>query len=144
MNQKMEAQYAEAKGELLSEVNGKTTTLTIKEFAPAGVKIQSNQEIEVKGRYSATRAATTDALLKADGTGEWETRAIDLTGEGEMIMVTAKGTMRQESPGIVRWEGDVSYKTPSQKLAWLNSTRARTEGTTKMVTGEMTGKTYAK
>src|SRR6266705_1413350 len=46
----METQYAEAKGELLFELKEKTTTVTIKDFTPAGVRSEYNLQGQVKGK----------------------------------------------------------------------------------------------
>ena len=66
----MEAQYAEAKEELLGEVKEKTTTITVKDFTPAGVRAEYNQQGEVKGRYNAIHIETVTVLFKPDGTAE--------------------------------------------------------------------------
>ena len=50
----MEAQYAEAKEELLLESKAKNTTRTIKDFSPAGIRLEDNFEGESKGVYTAT------------------------------------------------------------------------------------------
>jgi len=141
---KMEAQYAEAKGELILDLKEKSTPLTIKEFSTAGVRGQFNSQGEVKGRYNAARNSTTDFLWKPDGTGDWESKALEVTQEGDVIMITAKGTFRLESPTMIKWEGEGSYKTGSPRLAWLNNTKSRGEGTADRTKGESTGKIYAK
>ncbi len=50
----MEAQYVEAKGELLTEVRLKTTTVTVRDFTPSGARIDYNIQGEV--RVSTTQS----------------------------------------------------------------------------------------
>ena len=35
---------------------------------------------------------TTDVKMKMDGTNEWESRSIEMTKEGDVIMISGKGT----------------------------------------------------
>jgi len=52
---------ADAKEELLLELNSKNTTRSIKDFSPEVIRLESNLEGEVKGVYYATFYATDDA-----------------------------------------------------------------------------------
>src|SRR2546425_13085114 len=102
----MEAQYAEAKEELLGEVNEKTTTITVKDFTPAGVRAEYNQQGEVKGRYNAMHIETVTVLFKPDGTAEYEGRGIDSTSD--TILTTAKGKGKGETPTTMSFEAETT------------------------------------
>ncbi len=140
----METQYAEAKEELLGELKEKTTTITIKDFTPAGVRAEYNQQGEVRGKFNSRHIETVSALFKPDGTVEYEGRGVDITSDGETFLVTAKGKGRQESPTTIRFEGETNYQTASKKLAWLNTTKGRHEGTYNNATGEASIRLYGK
>src|SRR6059036_3930056 len=88
---KMEAQYAEAKEDLIVELKEKTTTITVKDFSPAGIRVDYNSEGEVTGMYNARHIETVSGLVKPDGSSEYEARAIDTTSDGDTILITAKG-----------------------------------------------------
>jgi hypothetical protein len=75
--------------------------------------------------------------MKMDGTNEWESRAVEMTREGDTVMVQGKGT------GVGNtFKGEVTYMTNSPRLNWLNNTKAMVEGTTDMKTNEATMKIY--
>ena len=140
----MEAQYVEAKGELLYELKGKTTTVTVRDFTPSGARIDYNIQGEVKGKYNANHMATVNILAKPDGTFESESKGIQPTRDGDMIFITTRGRGRSSGPNTVTGEGEVNFQTPSQKLAWLNSTKGQFETTADLATGETKGRVYAK
>ncbi len=93
----MESQGAEGKEELLLELKGKNTTRTIKDFSPAGIRLENNLEGYAKGIYNATYYATIDALVKPDGTIDYETRQIHTTDDGDTVLVDYKGKSIRES-----------------------------------------------
>ena len=123
---------------MLAEIKEKTNAVVIKEFSPDGVAtIQYNSSGEVKGKYHANHVETTDVKMKMDGKNEWETRALEMTKEGDVIMLTGKGTGQQNN-----FMGEFTYMTNSAKLSWLNNTKATVEGTTDMKNNEATIKIY--
>jgi len=124
--------------EQILEIKDKNAVTIIKEFSSDGSKIQFNSTGEVKGKYSGMHTETTDILQKMDGTSEWESRAIDTTREGDVIMISGKGTGKME-----KFEGEYTFMTGSKKLAWLNSTKAWVEGMADMKNGGATIKVYA-
>ena len=132
------------KGEVIVELNEKGTTTTIKDITPAGVRLEINLEGEVKGKFNAAHMETLSVLLKPDGTREWEAKAIEMTKDGDVVILLMKGTATQESPPVVRFEGEVSFQTSSNRFAWLNTTKGWIEGTNNVSTGEATGKVYEK
>ncbi len=138
----METQYAEAKGELLFELNEKTTCINLKEFTSAGIKADYNLQGEVKGKYNAAHAETENVLIRQDGTSESEGRAIQMTNDGDLILLTLKVKGRNLSPPMIKLEAEVKFQTASQKLAWLNTAKGRAEGTGNLLTGEVNAKFY--
>ena len=143
-HRKMEAQYAEAKEELIGELKEKTTTITIKDFTPAGVRAEYNQLGEITGKINARHIETVTALFKPDGTVEYEGRGVSTTSDGETFLETSKGKGRTETPSKISFEGETSYQTASKKLAWLNGVKGRHEGTYNSDTGEASIKLYGK
>jgi hypothetical protein len=128
--------------EFLGELSEKTTSVTIKEFTPDGVLISYNLQGTVKGQYDAAHMETVDALFKPDGTYEFESRGIDQTEDGDMLIIKGKGTGRQISPTSVHAEGEAVFQTLSEKLKRLNSAQGRFEGTYNVTTGEFIAKVF--
>src|SRR5690348_15700077 len=140
----MEAQYAEAKEVLLLESKAKNTTRTIKDFTPAGIRLEDNFEGEVKGVYNATFYGTLNALVKPDGTIDYEARQIDTTSDGDTVLLFFKGKSIIDSPTHNHFVGENTFQTSSKKLAWLNGIKGRDEGEYNPVTGEQTLRVYGK
>jgi hypothetical protein len=69
--------------------------------------------------------------MKMDGTNEWEIRAMEITKEGDVVMVSGKGTGQQNN-----FIGELTYMTNSPRLSWLNNIKARVEGSTDMKNNE--------
>jgi len=131
------------KKEMLAEIKEKTDAVIIKEFNQDGAMIQYNSSGEVKGKYHANHVETVDVKLKMDGTNEWEVRAIEMTKEGDVMMITGKGTGKQERAMGGSFKGEVTYMTNSPRLNWLNNTKGWVEGMTDQKTNEATMKIYA-
>jgi hypothetical protein len=121
------------KKDMIAEIKERTNAVVIKEFNPDGALIQYNSSGEVKGKYRANHLETADVKMKMDGTNEWELRAVEMTQEGDVIMVSGKGAGRQNN-----FSGEVMYMTNSPRLSWLNNTKARLEGWTDMKSNEAT------
>ena len=139
----METQVLIEKDELLGEGKWKTTTVTVKEFTPVGVRIEYNMEGDITGRINGHSIGTVNGLIRPDGSSEYEGRAITTTLDGDVVLVTAKGKGRAGGP-IVRSESEDSFITSSSKLAWLNNTKGHSEVTYNRLTGEGHSKCYAK
>jgi hypothetical protein len=130
------------KRDLLGEIKEKTNAVIIKEFAADGAMIQYNSIGEVKGRYHANHIETADVKLKMDGTNEWEVRAMEMTKEGDVIMISGKGSGKQETAMTGSFKGEVTYMTNSPRLTWLNNTKGWVEGMTDQKNNEATMKIY--
>ena len=122
---------------MIAEIKERTNAVIIKEFNPDGAIIEYNSSGEVKGKYHANHLETADVKMKMDGTNEWEMRAIEMTKEGDVVMITGKGTGQQNN-----FTGELTYMTNSPRLSWLNNTKARVEGITDMKNNEATLKVW--
>ena len=131
------------KKEMLAEVKVKVDAIIIKDFNKEGAMMQYNSSGEVKGRYHGNHIETVDALFKMDGTSEWESRGMDMTKDGDLIMMTAKGTGRSESATTSSFKGEVTYMTNAPRLSWLNNMKGWVEGMMDLKNGQAEMKVYA-
>ena len=123
---------------MIAEIKERANAVIIKEFNPDGALIEYNSSGEVKGKYHASHLETVDVKMKMDGTNEWEMRAMEMTKEGDVVMITGKGTGQQNN-----FTGELAYMTNSSRLSWLNNTKARVEGVTDMKNNEATLRVWA-
>ena len=144
MASQMESQHADAQEELLLELTSKNTTRSIKDFAPEGIRLESNLEGECKGVYNATFYATITMLVKPDRTIDYEVRQIHTTSDGDTVLVYYKGQSIIESPTHNKFVGETTFQTSSKKLAWLNGMKARHEGEYNPAAGENDFRVYGK
>jgi hypothetical protein len=128
--------------EVLGELKNKFTCMTLKEFSEDGVIMQNNAVGEVNGRYNADHIETDDIKMKLDGTMEWESRGLDTTKEGDIILSQAKGIGKTEQVTQTTFKGEVSFITNSPKLSWLNKTKGYIEGVLDQKSGEATAQLY--
>jgi len=129
--------------EFLGELAEKTTSVTIKEFTDDGIRISYNLQGKLRGQYDADHMETVDAMFKQDGSYVFESRGLDATSDGDLVIIRAKGTGKQVSPTAVQAEGEATFMTQSKKLEWLNSVKGRFEGTYNTVTGEFNAKVFS-
>lgn len=124
--------------EEIVEINEKMVVTIIKEFTKDGAKMQVNSVGETKGKFNAAHTETIDVFQKMDGTNTWEGRVMDVTMDGDVIMMSGKGTGKGNS-----FQGECTLMTMSKKLAWLNSTKGWVEGTADQRNGKATLKVYS-
>src|SRR5881628_2924157 len=117
----MQAQTQMSKGELLFELQGKTVSRTIKEITPHGVKLEMNNEGQATGKFNANELNTINVFMKPDGTNEWEGKGLVNTRDGDMVVVSSRGTGHMSNPTTGSWQGETVFMTQSPKLAWLNN-----------------------
>lgn len=129
--------------EFLGELAEKTTSVTLREFTPEGVRISYNLQGKVRGQYDADHTETVEAMFKPDGSYTFEALGLDQTNDGEMILIRGKGTGKQVSPTSVQAEGEATFMTQSKKLDWLNAAKGRFEGTYNTASGEFIAKVFA-
>lgn len=118
---------------------------TIKEITPHGIRLEINDTGQVSGtKYNANHMETVTVFQRIDGSSDWESKGIQTTREGDMIVVSGRGKGKSTSPTTSTWDGDVVFMTQSPRLSWLNTTKGWVEGSGNLATGEFTGKVYAK
>jgi len=140
----MQAQTQMSKGELLFEVQGRTVSRTIKEITPHGVRMQMNDEGQITGRINAGQINTVNLFLKPDGTNEWESKGLVNTKEGDMVVISGRGTGQMANPTTGTWQGESFFMTQSPRLSWLNNSKGWIEGSADMASGTYRAKVYSK
>ena len=129
--------------ELLYEGKENTSSVNIKEFSPEGARLDITVVGKVSGKVTGFIMTTHNALMKPDGTGNADVRSI-IFSNGEPIFVWGKATSKMVDPTpIEKIEENLTFQTPSQKLAYLNTTKGRSEGLYNFGTGEYSFKVYA-
>ncbi len=124
-------------GELLGEIRAKVVSQTIKEITPLGIKIEFNGRGEFAGgKLNSVHTETVNLFQRTDGTFEWETKALERTREGDIAVVSARGTGRSTGPTTVSGEGEGIYLTQSPSLSWLNGLRTKAELNANLDSGE--------
>jgi hypothetical protein len=129
--------------ELLFEGKENTSSVNIKEFTPAGVRLDITVAGKITGKITGQIMSTHNILMKPGGVSELELKSIIfINGEPVFVMGKATGKIIDPTP-IGKIEGNLTFQTPSQKLAYLNSTKGWSEATYNMATGEYAFRVYA-
>ncbi|MCJ7634729.1 hypothetical protein MUP77_20350 [Candidatus Bathyarchaeota archaeon] len=129
--------------ELLFEGKENTSSVNIREFSPQGARLDVTLAGKASGKVTGLIMTTHNALMKPDGTGEADLRSI-IFSNGEPIFLWGKATGKVVDPTpIQKIEENLTFQTPSQKLAYLNTTKGRSEGLYNFGTGEYSFKVYA-
>ena len=116
------------KGIFLVEVKQKMTAIIIKEFSQDWIRIQSNAMGKVTGKYSGRHLETIDILQKQDGSNQWESRIIETTVDGDVILIVAKGTGKPNGMSTLSFQREGTIMRV-KKLSSLNSVKCWIEGT---------------
>ena len=129
--------------ELLFEGKENTTSVNIKEFSPEGAKLDIMVVGKVSGKVIGQIMTTHNALMKPDNTGTADVRSI-IFSNGEPIFVWGKATSKMVDPTpIEKIEENLTFQTPSKRLAYLNTTKGLSEALYNLGTGEYSFKVYA-
>lgn len=122
--------------ELLFEGKENTTSVYIREFTTAGVRLDITVAGKIEGKVTGQIMSTHNILMKPGGVSELELKSVIFSnGEPIFVMGKAQGKLIDPTP-IGKIEGNLSFQTPSQKLAFLNTTKGWSEATYNMATGE--------
>ena len=116
---------------------------TIRDILPDGIKLEINWQGQTTGKYTAGHTETATITQKMDATADWETKAMEMTPEGDVITITGKGHGSDKYPSST-WEGELKYMTMSPRLSWLNNKKIWIEGLNNIATGEVQSKAYEK
>lgn len=127
----------------LAVLQERIVTWTIREITPFGIKYEFNTEGKTVGElYSAQHIETANVYIKYDGGGELEARAIEITKEGEELVLSYKGTGKRTGATTIEYEAQAFIVTSSSRLAQLNNLRIRTKGFLDIATRDITIKYY--
>ena len=125
------------KGELVGEIRAKIVSTTIKELTPLGVKLEYNGEGGLTGsKINSRHLETANVFQKMDGTFEWDTKAIETTMEGDVVVASVRGTGKNTGPTTVWGEGEGLFMTQSPRLSSLNGLRTKVEVSGDLATGD--------
>jgi hypothetical protein len=129
--------------ELLFEGKENTTSVNIKEFSPKGAVLDISLSGKVSGKVEGLILSTHSILMKPDRTSEVEIRSI-IFSNGEPVFAWGKDTGKIVDPTPTgKIEGNLTFQTPSQRLAYLNTTKGWSEALYNIATGEYSFKVYA-
>jgi hypothetical protein len=129
--------------ELLFEGKENTSSVDIKEFSPKGASLDITLSGKISGKIEGLILSTHSILMKPDRTSDVEIRAI-IFSKGEPIFLWGKDTGKIVDPTpIGKIAGNLTFQTPSQRLAYLNTTKGWSEAMYNIATGEYTFKVYA-
>jgi hypothetical protein len=118
-------------GDLLMEVNGKMTSVTVGKPVPEGSRVNAEVASEISGKVEGASLETHYVIIRPDGrSGYGEGRALLNTANGDAIQVHYPlGMGRTTSPGTFTVKGCVTFSTVSSDLEWLNEVLGVWEGT---------------
>jgi len=124
--------------ELLGELRAKITDTVI---IPVPEGVRANVEVAgtVSGpKMSGTAKGIDYSLIRADRTGLLHIHAVITTEGGDLICIEASGfSTPTDQEGRSDIKEAVTFKTASEKYAWLNTTLAVAEGHVDITTGEL-------
>lgn len=130
------------KGDLIVEQRGNRVSLTIRDITPDGIKVELDFEGQSKGKFEGRYFGTSNIVQKIDKTLELETKIVETTRDGDMIVYFGKGHGTMVRPDWNSWQAEVEFMTTSPKLSWLNGKKAIIEGSANIAKGEMQTKIY--
>ncbi len=117
-------------GELLMEIDGEMTSVTVAPPVPEGSQVEVEVAAETSGRVNGASLETHYVIIRPDGkTGHGEGHGLINTADGEAIQVYYPwGMGRATSPGTFTVKGCITFSTVSADLEWLNDTLGVWEG----------------
>ena len=128
----------------MAKVQEKVLSRTIKEITPFGIKLELNLEGQVVGEmFTGQHMETVSLFQKTDGTFESEARAIESSKDGDVFVLSYRGTGVQTGLTTMRGQSEGVLMTQSKKYAQLNNTRFRTEVDADVATGDVQVRYYS-
>ena len=128
--------------QLLFEGKENTNSVRVKEFSPEGAKLEINLKGKITGKIEGFIISTHEILMKPDRTSEVSIRSI-IFSNGEPVFAWGQDTGKIVDPTPTgKIEGNLTFQTPSQSLAYLNQIKGWTEALYNIATGEYTFKVY--
>ena len=139
----MQTEKAMNKNEAMAEIKEKILSTTIKEITPFGIKLELNLEGQLTGElYTAHHMETVSLVQNVDGSFESEARAIENTRDGDMLVISYRGSGKQTGPTTMWGESEGIIMTQSKRLSQLNNARVKTEVTADVASGEVVVKYF--
>jgi hypothetical protein len=124
--------------EPMAQIKEKMVGRTIKEISPFGIRLELNLEGQISGElYTAQHMETVSLFQKTDGTFESEARAIETTREGDLLVISYRGTGKQTGLTTLWGQSEGIIMTQSKKFAQLNNSRIKAEVTADIATGDV-------
>jgi hypothetical protein len=144
--------YARASDGTDGEISfGETTALRRKRkhklrqsqrIQPRRSETRNQPKGKISGEIEGFIMSTREILMKPDRTSEVTIRSTNLSN-GETVFALEKDTGKIVDPTPTgKIEGNLTFQTPSQNLAYLNQTKGWTEAIYNIATGEYTFKVY--
>ncbi len=140
--EKKEVEKPYVKGDLILEQHAKRMSMSIRDMNPDSITIELNFEGQSKGKYEGRYYGTTNLVQKMDKTFEADTKIIETTRDGDIIVYSGKGHGKMINPDWTNWQVEVQFMTTSPKFSWLNGKKALSEGSTNIAKGEIQSKIY--
>jgi hypothetical protein len=110
-------------------IRSKVTLNRILEITNNSLRLETNEEGTITGRYTGNQLATIDNTVNQDGTSSWSGKFMQMTNKGDMIVATGIGSAEPaNSKGIVKIIGEGEMWTQSTRLSSLNGARWTCEG----------------
>ena len=130
-------------GDLLMEINGQMTSITVEPPVPEGSKVQVEVASEISGSVSGASLETHYVIIRPDGqTGYGEGHALINTADGEAIQVYYPwGMGRATSPGTFTVKGCITFTTVSSDLVQMGKSTQGSIGFVKISQRDCRGKT---
>jgi hypothetical protein len=131
-------------GEKLWEEKGKAIGMAIKSIGPEGVHMEETFTSTVKGfgrSPNGTNMGTLNIVTRPDGFFSGTGQGIFTTQDGDSVVWKLHGIGKPEA-GKHKGVYTLEFMTTSQKLSWMNSLIAITEGVLDPKTMELSGTGY--
>lgn len=129
--------------EILFEGKENATSVNVKDFSPKGAVLDITLSGKINGKATGFIISTHNILMKPNGTSEVDIKSI-IFSEGKPIFAWGKASGKVIDPTpIGKIDGILTFQTPSQKLAELNTIKGQSEAFFNLSTGEYSFKIFA-
>ena len=135
-------QEEQEKAEQVLSIRGKNVSTTIRDVSHLGIVLEQNSTLETEGKFEGAGFSTVTIHMKPDGSSQYEQKGFVTTPKGESIALWGRGKGKSTSPTNATWEGEVQFMSQAPRLASLNETTYRVEGTGNQAEGEFSGTVF--
>ena len=114
---------------LLFEGKENATSVNVKDFTQEGATLEITLSGKISGKAQGFIMSTHKILMKPGGVSDIDIKSI-IFSNGEPIFSWGKATGKIVDPTpIGKIDGVLTFQTPSQKLAYLNTIKGESEAT---------------